>query len=696
MTQAPKKEQDIMEVAPAQEGDGKDNKEIQKFSKLTPYLTTVPRSVTKFEKLAAEKRPASSIPLKISDPKYIASLEGPFGFGPLVFPAFQRFNNIDFFLFIYCLTVMVHGALFSLSDMSLKQMVKKFSLTEKEITIMDLTYYYTSILVAIVATYYGGRGNRSKWLAAYAFILGISSIVFAVPFYKYEIIKPLEESEELCTEKLVKTDCGRMTLPHRSICIYLFIIAQCLHGMAGIPIYILGLTFIFDHVPTFSAGLYLAIADGALILGYFLGIAIGAQGSKHLQNQTLNGNTNEYSFRQWQKSWWSSYFAFAVFLWFTLLPLLCFPRWLPGAHKLMLEKEKEPHSFDKRLKDKEFGSGLKDLLQVAKCLVCNPLLLCCSLYKAMESVTFKGTSQFVPIYLENQFLLTPSAATKLTGMMLFPGGAISHFLGGIIVDRLEMSCKNKLRFTAVTSFIGFMLFILILSVNCQTVKFAGINTDYDGTGILGNLTAPCNEKCDCTSTLYASVCGRDDIEYFSACYAGCRHGKYLHNEKTFYNCSCIKEGLTSSDSEGHFIDASSGKCNANCHTLPLFFAFYFSSIIFSNLPSIPIIICILQVVPTHLNSLGMGVTFTIWRFIASVPIPPIFKKTSTEACIYWSINKCGFRGRCWIYDKSKMTYMLMGLCLGFKLSAVLISLLTVFIFDRVVKGSTDSLVEISN
>ncbi|KAM7339764.1 hypothetical protein ACRRTK_000379 [Alexandromys fortis] len=97
-----------MEVAPAQEGDGKDNKEIQKSSKLIPYLTTVPRSVATFKRLIAEKRLASSRPLKISDPKYIASLEGPFGLGPLVFPAFQRFNNIDFFLFLYCLTVMVH------------------------------------------------------------------------------------------------------------------------------------------------------------------------------------------------------------------------------------------------------------------------------------------------------------------------------------------------------------------------------------------------------------------------------------------------------------------------------------------------------------------------------------------------------------------------------------------------------------
>ncbi|CAO2625576.1 Solute carrier organic anion transporter family member 6C1 [Lemmus lemmus] len=111
------------------------------------------------------------------------------------------------------------------------------------------------------------------------------------------------------------------------------------------------------------------------------------------------------------------------------------------------------------------------------------------------------------------------------------------------------------------------------------------------TGILGNLTAPCNENCDCSSTIYTSICGRDDTEYFSACYAGCRDVKHLYNEKCFY------EELTNTD-----------------------------------------------------------------YFIASVPVPLMFHKASTESCIYWSINKCGIRGRCWIYDSSKLIYLLMGLC----------------------------------
>lgn len=74
-------------------------------------------------------------------------------------------------------------------------MIKEFALTEVEKTIMDLTDYHASFLVAIVVAYFGGKGNRSKWLAASAITLGFSSLIFAVPFYKYEIIKPMEESE---------------------------------------------------------------------------------------------------------------------------------------------------------------------------------------------------------------------------------------------------------------------------------------------------------------------------------------------------------------------------------------------------------------------------------------------------------------------------------------------------------------------
>ncbi|XP_005361454.1 solute carrier organic anion transporter family member 6A1-like [Microtus ochrogaster] len=695
MTQAPGKEQDTMEVAQAQEGDGKDNKDIQKSDRLTPFLTTVPRSVTRFKKLPVEKTPDSSSPPEISGPQYSGPLEGPFGLGPLVFPVFQRFNNIDFFLFLFFVVVVADGFIFAHVDQSYKILEEEFSLTDTEKYLMDYSDYYVSFMVAIFVAYYGGRGNRSRWMAASAFILGITSVVFAIPFYKYEIIRQFEDEEDLC-EVTNATDCGTSRIPHRSICIYLFIFAQCLHGMTAMPFYILGFTFIYEHTPKLSTGIYIAIADSVQVLGYALGLAVGAVGARSSQNQALNGDANVHNFRQWQKVWWSGFISVAVVSWCTFPLFLCFPPRLPGGNKLIREKEKEHLFFDKRLENKEFGHSLKDLLQAVKCLVSNPLVMCFSLCKTSECLTLKGNLKFVPIYLESRFLMTPTLASRLTALFMFFGYTVGRFLGGLIVDRLEMSFKNKIRFIVLTSFVSVCLFILILSVECETAKFAGITEDYDGTGILGNLTAPCNEKCDCPNKHYASLCGRNDKEYFSACYAGCTAYKYFQGEKTYYNCSCIKEGLTTSDSDGHFIDGTSGKCSTRCDSLPLFFAFFFSSIVFANLSTVSVNLSILQSAPISYNSLSMGVTFTIWRLIGSVGLPEIFKKVSIKSCIYWNINNCGLRGRCWIYDVSKVVYMMMGISIIFQASLTFFSLLALFNYNRGVKKNTENMVKKAN
>ncbi|XP_063122878.1 solute carrier organic anion transporter family, member 6c1 isoform X12 [Rattus norvegicus] len=205
-------------------------------------------------------------------------------------------------------------------------------------------------------------------------------------------------------------------------------------------------------------------------------------------------------------------------------------------------------------------------------------------------------------------------------------------------------------------------------------------------GKLGNLTAGCNYHCACTTSLYSSVCGRDEKEYFSPCFAGCSATKVQQNEKTYYNCSCIKEGLTTSDADGHFIDATDGTCNSNCLTLPLFFAFYFSATVFSTMCSTPIILIILQSVPANFSSLGLGVTVAITKFTASVPEPALFGTASSVACKFWDINACGVREKCWIYNKTTLVYVFIGIWVSFKLFTALLNIYAIHIYDYVVKG----------
>ncbi|EAW49096.1 solute carrier organic anion transporter family, member 6A1, isoform CRA_b [Homo sapiens] len=426
------------------------------------------------------------------------------------------------------------------------------------------------------------------------------------------------------------------------------------------------------------------------MIGYALGYVLGAPLVKVPENTTSATNTTvNNGSPEWLWTWWINFLFAAVVAWCTLIPLSCFPNNMPGSTRIKARKRKQLHFFDSRLKDLKLGTNIKDLCAALWILMKNPVLICLALSKATEYLVIIGASEFLPIYLENQFILTPTVATTLAGLVLIPGGALGQLLGGVIVSTLEMSCKALMRFIMVTSVISLILLVFIIFVRCNPVQFAGINEDYDGTGKLGNLTAPCNEKCRCSSSIYSSICGRDDIEYFSPCFAGCTYSKAQNQKKMYYNCSCIKEGLITADAEGDFIDARPGKCDAKCYKLPLFIAFIFSTLIFSGFSGVPIVLAMTRVVPDKLRSLALGVSYVILRIFGTIPGPSIFKMSGETSCILRDVNKCGHTGRCWIYNKTKMAFLLVGICFLCKLCTIIFTTIAFFIYKRRLNENTD-------
>nr|XP_031297541.1 solute carrier organic anion transporter family member 6A1 [Camelus dromedarius] len=335
-----------------------------------------------------------------------------------------------------------------------------------------------------------------------------------------------------------------------------------------------------------------------------------------------------------------------------------------GLRTARIKPEKQkPHLLDEnQTKDQEFVPSLKDLFATAVILIKSPMFVCLSLARASESLVIIGTSALLPVYIESQFMLTPSDATTLSRFILILGDAIGQFLGGIIVYTMRMSCKCLMRFVMVTAVVSLVAFALIIFVHCDPIPFAGFNEDYGGTGHLGNLTAPCNSHCKCSSSFYSSTCGRDDIVYFSPCFAGCTHSKTLKDSKTYYNCSCIKDGIPTLDNQGDFIDARRGNCDAKCYELPLFAAFIFSALVFSGLSDIPNILTILWIIPDKQRSLALGVTCVILRLFGTIPGRIVFKILRDNSCIFGDAEHRGGSRNCWIYNKTKMMYLLVGAC----------------------------------
>lgn len=83
---------------------------------------------------------------------------------------------------------------------------------------------------------------------------------------------------------------------------------------------------------------------------------------------------------------------------------------------------------------------------------------------------------------------------------------------------------------------------------------------------------------------------------------------YLFSQ-AYYNCSCINEGLTTSDGQGDFIDARRGTCDAKCYKLPLFIVFVFSTIVFAAFSGVPNILAIVRyvyIIQNHIHLIQKG------------------------------------------------------------------------------------------
>ncbi|XP_042800446.1 solute carrier organic anion transporter family member 6A1 isoform X2 [Panthera leo] len=591
------------------------------------------------------------------------SLERPCGLGCIVIPSCQRFNNIQCFLVFFCILVVSQGIVFGLVDLSIDTFQKENHLGTSENLVLSLTYDISSCLIVLFISHYGGRGNIPRWIAFSSFLVGLGSLFFAFPYISDGRYQLSADPEDTCQEmKIIKT-CRKVSPSFQAKYIASFILGQTVQGIAGMPLYILGRVFIDNSVATHSAGIYLGLMDASLILGYSLAYVIGAPLMKGAENNTFPISVEDIDdHHKWLRSWWI-YFGFvSLTAWITLIPLSCFPHSVGGTAKIKAEKRKQLHPFDNKFKDKELGTSIKDLFANTWVLMKNPVFICLALTKASESLVLIGASEFLPIYIENQFVLTRTTATKIAGLVLLPGGALGKLLGGIIVSKLHMSCKALMRFTIVTSVISLVFFGFVIFVRCDTIPFAGINADYDGTGQLGNLTAPCNSHCRCSSSLYSAICGRDHIGYFSPCFAGCIQSKIIQDHKAYYNCSCIQEGLTTADDQGDFIDARPGTCDAKCYKLPLFIAFIFSTILFSVFSGVPNTLAILRIVSDNQRSLALGLALVFLRIFGTIPGPIVFKMTADISCIFRETEYCGDKGNCWIYNKMKMAYLLVGIC----------------------------------
>ncbi|XP_074058510.1 solute carrier organic anion transporter family member 4C1-like [Macrotis lagotis] len=624
---------------------------------------------------SASPRPPSPPPPK-PGAQSLELEEGTCGWGTFTPLCLQRFNNPKGYLFHYCLLALMQGIVVNgLVNISISTIENRYQLSSFMTGLVSSSYDISFCLLSLFVSFFGERGHKPRWLAFASFMIGFGSLVFVLPHFTSGKYQLASEFKDTCPATTINDPCRSFITSSLSNYLYVFILGQMLLGVGGTPLYTLGTAFIDDSVPTHLSSLYIGIGYAMSVLGPAIGYVLGGQ----LLTIYIDINLEEdiditEDDPRWLGAWWIGFLISCLLGWALIIPFSCFPKHLPGTSLVRAGKVSQAHQDENitKFEDEEFGKSFKDFPASLLILLKNPAFMFLVLSTTTEALITTGFATFLPKYIENQFGKSSSYAATLGGIVLIPGAALGQILGGVIVSRFRMSCKEAMKFAALSSSASFMLTMTLIFMKCPNEAFAGVFQPYKGAESIGNITAPCNLKCNCSRSFYYPICGRDSLQYFSPCIAACTSSNTIDHQKVYYNCSCVgQKKRVLPIVEGDVIDAQAGKCESRCKNLPIFFAFFFATVMFTFMAGTPITVAILRCVFDRQHSLALGVQFLLIRLLGTIPGPMIFGIAIDSSCVLWDLNDCGVRGACRIYDNFKMAYMLVGISIMCKIITIL-------------------------
>ncbi|KAL1021224.1 hypothetical protein UPYG_G00010370 [Umbra pygmaea] len=605
------------------------------------------------------------------------------GWGALTPQAIQTFNTPRWVLFFLCVASFLQGMIINgFINTVVTSIERRFDLRSYQAGLIASSYDIAACVCLAFVSYFGGTGHKPRWLGWGVLVMAMGSLVFALPHFTtppYQVSLP--ERTGVCTGNRTSpcydTEGGGLS-SYR----FVFMLGQFLHGIGATPLYTLGVTYLDENVKSSYAPVYIGIfytaaivgpAAGYLLGGYFLNIYTEVNVPTELTPENP----------LWVGAWWIGFLAGGAAALVTALPILGYPRQLPGSQKYVAMRVSEAHQLkdgsQASASDPQFGKSVKDMPRSVLLLLKNPPFLFLCLAGATEATLIAGMSTFGPKFLESQFSLSASEAATWFGYMVVPAGGGGTFLGGYIVKKLNLRCRGIIRFCMVCALIS-LTAIFIFLIHCPNVPMAGVTAPYpsnlppgyqynkmnneqyfeqvyniqNSSLFGGNLTVGCNADCHCVRELYNPVCGADGVMYYSPCHAGC--SKFNHSEistgrKVYLECNCVLGRNGTLGLEGQALD---GKCTSSCSHMSAFLVFLFIIISFTFLCSIPALTATLRCVPDSQRSFGLGIQWIVVRTLGGIPGPIAFGSVIDISCLLWQ-DQCGEQGSCYVYQNSAMS-----------------------------------------
>uniref|UniRef100_I3M037 Solute carrier organic anion transporter family member n=1 Tax=Ictidomys tridecemlineatus TaxID=43179 RepID=I3M037_ICTTR len=563
--------------------------------------------------------------------------------------------------FVYFAKALAEGYLKS----TITQIERRFDIPSSLVGVIDGSFEIGNLLVITFVSYFGAKLHRPKIIGAGCLIMGVGTLLIAVPQffmeqYRYE-----------------KSSFSNATLS----------ISPCLpESSSQLPISVMEKSKI-------SNGCVQTVAIIGPIFGFLLG-SLCAKLYVDIGFVNLDHVTITPKDPQWVGAWWLGYLIAGTLSLLAAAPFWCLPRSLPrpqSAEDSNSSSEKSKFIIDDHINyQTPHGEKVKvmemarDFLPSLKTLFGNPVYF---LYLCASTIQFNslfGMVTYKPKYIEQQYGQSSSKANFVIGLINIPAVALGIFSGGIVMKKFRISVCGAAKLYLGSSVFGYLFFLSLFALGCENSDVAGLTISYQGTKPVSYheraLFSDCNSRCKCSETKWEPMCGENGITYASACLAGCQASNRTGKSVIFYNCTCVGMATFKSGNSSGMV----GRCQKDNGCPRMFLYFLVISVITSytlSLGGIPGYILLLRCIKPQLKSFALGIYTLAIRVLAGIPAPVYFGVLIDTSCLKWGF-KCGSRGSCRLYDSNAFRHIYLGLTMILGIVSIFLSIAVLFVLKK--------------